>query len=163
MDDVADFVSFGLAPAYVIIKSGGSIAWLFAAVYVGGVAFRLIRFVAVDKKRTDLPEGVFNGLPSPAGALIVLGGALVAGSSMLLWAIAALSVGLMVSHIRFAHFGRVIIKQIPRPLFFLMCSVLVVTISFVLKTKNVQMFGYLILGSVSLYMIAGRNMISTSK
>ncbi len=163
MDDIADFVSFGLAPAYVIIKSGGSISWLFAAVYLAGVAFRLIRFVAVDKKRTDLPEGVFNGLPSPAGALIVLGGALVAGSSMLLWAIAALSVGLMVSHIRFAHFGRVIIKQIPRPLFFLMCSLLVVTISFVLKTKNVQMFGYLILGSVSLYMIAGRNMISTPK
>jgi len=163
MDDVADFVSFGLAPAYVILKSGGSIAWLFAIIYIAGVAFRLIRFVAVDKKRTDLPDGIFNGLPSPAGALIVLGGALVANSSILLWAIAALSVGLMVSHIRFAHFGRVIIKQMPRPIFFMVCAVLVVTISFVLKTQNVQMFGYLILGSVSLYMVTGRNMISAPK
>ena len=31
----------------------------------------------VDKKRTDLPDGVFNGLPSPAGALVVLGASLV--------------------------------------------------------------------------------------
>ncbi len=158
MDDIADFVSFGLAPAYVIIKSGGSAAWLFAAVYVAGVGFRLIRFVAVDKKRTDLPDGIFNGLPSPAGALIVLGGALAVDYAPLLWLIAAVSVGLMVSHLRFAHFGRVIINNIPRPLFILMCSFMVVAISFFLKTQNLHMFGYLILGSVSLYMIVGRNM-----
>ncbi len=83
----------------------------------------------VDKKRTDLPEGIFNGLPSPAGALIVLGAALVF-PPMPLWVIAALSVGLMVSHIRFAHFGRVILKQIPRPLFFLASSTVIVTIAF---------------------------------
>ena len=163
MDDIADFVSFGLAPAYVIIKSGGSAAWLFALVYIAGVGFRLIRFVAVDKKRTDLPEGIFNGLPSPAGALIVLGGALAVDYSPLLWAIAALSVGLMVSHLRFAHFGRVIINTIPRPLFFLMCSTMVVTISFVLKTQNIHMFGYLILGSVILYMIISRNLLKTTR
>ncbi|MBT8354627.1 MAG: CDP-alcohol phosphatidyltransferase family protein [Desulfofustis sp.] len=159
MDDIADFVSFGLAPAYVIIKSGGSAAWLFAAVYVAGVGFRLIRFVAVDKKRTDLPEGIFNGLPSPAGALIVLGGALAVDSSPLLWLFAVVSVGLMVSHLRFAHFGRIMITTIPRPVFFLMCSFMVVTISFVLRTQNVHMFGYLILASVTLYMLIGRNMV----
>ncbi|MEE4363504.1 MAG: CDP-alcohol phosphatidyltransferase family protein, partial [Desulfotignum sp.] len=76
LDDIADFVSFGLAPAYVLLKIGGSYAWLFAAIYMTGVAFRLIRFLAVDKKRIDLPPGVFNGLPCPAGALIVLGAAL---------------------------------------------------------------------------------------
>jgi CDP-diacylglycerol--serine O-phosphatidyltransferase len=163
MDDVADFVSFGLAPAYVIIKSGGSAAWLFGLVYVAGVGFRLIRFVAVDKNRTDLPDGIFNGLPSPAGALIVLGGALAVDSSALLWLIAVVSVGLMVSHLRFAHFGRIIISTIPRPLFFLMCSCMVVTISFVLRTQNAQMFGYLILASVTLYMIIGRNMTGVPK
>ena len=163
MDDVADFVSFGLAPAYVIIKSGGAAAWLFAAVYIAGVAFRLIRFVAVDKKRSDLPDGIFNGLPSPAGALIVLGGALAVDYKPLLWMIAALSVGLMVSHLRFAHFGRVVIKTIPRPLFILMCSLMVVTISFVLKTQNVHMFGYIILGSVTIYMIVSRNLIRVAR
>ena len=117
LDDIADFVSFGLSPAYVIAKSGGSYATLFSFFFFSGVAYRLVRFVAVDKKRTDLPEGIFNGLPSPAGALIVLGASLVV-PPVILWAVAALSVGLMVSHIRFAHFGRVILKQIPKPLFF---------------------------------------------
>jgi CDP-diacylglycerol--serine O-phosphatidyltransferase len=156
LDDIADFVSFGLAPAYVIlVKSTGLLAWLLAGIFIFGVAFRLVRFVAVDKKRTDLPDGIFNGLPSPAGALIVLGGALVAPPK-LLWVIALLSVGLMVSHIRFAHLGRVILKQIPRPLFFLISSFMVVSIAFVFKTKNVEMFGYLILCSICLYLIIGR-------
>ena len=136
LDDIADFVSFGLAPAYVIlVKSTGLLAWLLAGVFIFGVAFRLVRFVAVDKKRTDLPDGIFNGLPSPAGALIVLGGALIAPPK-LLWVIALLSVGLMVSHIRFAHLGRVILKQIPRPLFFLISSFMVVSIAFVFKNQK---------------------------
>jgi CDP-diacylglycerol--serine O-phosphatidyltransferase len=74
----------------------------------------------------------------------------------LLWAIAALSVGLMVSHIRFAHFGRVILKQIPKQLFFLASSTIIVTIAYILKTKSVHVFGYLILCSVFVYLIAGR-------
>jgi CDP-diacylglycerol--serine O-phosphatidyltransferase len=156
MDDIADFVSFGLAPAYMIIRIGGSLAWLFALVYLIGVAYRLIRFMTVDKQRTDLPEGVFNGLPSPAGALIVLGSVLAVEYIPLLWVGAGVSVGLMVSHLHFAHFGRVIIRRVPRPLFYTMCAVMVVTLSFVFKTRNVEMFGYVILGSVSLYMVIGR-------
>ncbi len=156
MDDIADFVSFGLAPAYMIIKSGGPLAWLFAALYLVGVGFRLIRFVTVDKQRTDLPAGIFNGLPSPAGALIVLGSALVFDYPPLLWAGTAVSIGLMISHLHFAHFGRVIIRRVPRPLFFTMCAFMVVALSFIFKTRNVEMFGYLILGSVSLYMVIGR-------
>jgi len=155
LDDIADFVSFGLSPAYIIVALGGSFAWLFAFIFFSGVAYRLIRFVMVDKKRTDLPEGIFNGLPSPAGALIVLGAALVFPPPVL-WGVAALSVGLMVSHIRFAHFGRVIMKQIPKPLFFVVSAAIIVTIAFILKTKSVQVFGYLILFSSIIYLIAGR-------
>ena len=158
LDDIADFVSFGLAPAYVIMKSGGSVAWLFGLAFLIGVAYRLIRFIAVDKKRADLPSGIFNGLPSPAGALIVLGAALVF-DPVILWAVATLSVGLMVSHIRFAHFGQVILKQIPKPLFFLISATITVTLAFVLKTQNVEMFGYFILCSVFMYMIGGRKWI----
>jgi CDP-diacylglycerol--serine O-phosphatidyltransferase len=155
LDDIADFVSFGLSPAYIIFQSGGSLAWIFGLIFFSGVAYRLIRFVTVDKKRKDLPEGIFNGLPSPAGALIVLGAALVFQPN-LLWLIATLSVVLMVSHIRFAHFGRVILKEIPRPLFILLSAMIIVTIAFILKTKSVHMFGYLILCSVFIYLIAGR-------
>ena len=155
LDDIADFVSFGLSPAYVITLAGGTWAWIFGLIYFSGVAYRLIRFVSVDKKRTDLPYGIFNGLPSPAGALVVLGAALVVPAGYL-WIVAMLSVGLMISHVRFAHFGRVILKQVPKPLFFMACAALVLIISFIIKTKNAQMFGYLILFTVLMYMIVGR-------
>ncbi|MFH2093469.1 MAG: CDP-alcohol phosphatidyltransferase family protein [Pseudomonadota bacterium] len=155
MDDIADFVSFGLAPAYVIVQKGGFLAWFVGIVFIVGVAYRLIRFVAVDKKRSDLPEGIFSGFPSPAGALMVLGASLVS-SPIVLWAVTGLSVGLMVSQIQFAHFGRVILKKIPKPLFFLISASIIVMLAFIFKTKNVQMFGYLILGSVLVYIVSGR-------
>ncbi len=134
-------------------------AWFFGFIFFVGVAYRLIRFITIDKKRTDLPDGIFNGLPSPAGALIVLGAALVLQPT-LLWAVTTLSVGLMVSHVRFVHFGRVILKQIPKPIFFLTSSTIIITITFILKTKNSEMFGYLVLSSVVLYMIVGRKWVA---
>jgi CDP-diacylglycerol--serine O-phosphatidyltransferase len=108
----------------------------------------------MDKNRTDLPAGIFNGLPSPAGAMIVLGASLVANQGIL-WVITGISIFLMASHIRFAHFGRVILKQIPRPLFFVISAAIIVTISLIFKTKSVQMFGYLILGAIIVYMVTG--------
>lgn len=155
LDDIADFVSFGLAPAYMVIMRGGSFALFFAVIYVVGVAYRLVRFVTKDKGRTDLPAGIFNGFPSPAGALIVLGASLVSGP-MVLWLCTAISTALMVSRIRFAHLGRVILKQIPKPIFFLISAAIIVVLAYILKTKNIQMFGYLILASVIFYLAAGR-------
>ena len=161
LDDIADFVSFGMAPAYVIIQRGGGLCWIFALVFILAVAFRLVRFVTKDKQRTDLPEGVFNGLPSPAGALIVLGGSLVAHPGWL-WLFSGLSAGLMASHIQFAHFGRVILKKIPRPLFFLISASIIVVLAYIFKTKDTPMFGSLILFSVVVYMAAGRFWLSRS-
>ncbi len=158
LDDIADFVSFGLAPAYVMVKLGVPVSYIFALIYISGVAYRLVRFVTTDKQRTDLPEGVFNGLPSPAGALIVLGASLAVPPDYLPL-VALLSVGLMVSKIRFAHFGRVIMKEIPRPLFFMGSAMIIVIIALVFKTRSIEMFGYLILGSVFLYMIVGRKLL----
>jgi CDP-diacylglycerol---serine O-phosphatidyltransferase len=159
LDDIADFVSFGLAPAYVLVKIGGSWAWLFGVMYIAGVGFRLIRFLMVDKKRSDLPAGVFNGLPCPAGALFVLGAALVLPAQFM-WAVVAITTGLMVSTIRFAHLGRIILKQVPKPLFFTISAAIIVVIAFVLKTRNVELFGYFILSSVLLYLFIGRMFIA---
>jgi len=155
LDDIADFVSFGLAPAYMVIMRGGAFAPFFAVIYVVGVAFRLVRFVTKDKGRTDLPAGIFNGFPSPAGALVVLGTSLVSGP-ILLWFFTAVSTVLMVSNIRFAHLGRVILKQIPKPIFFLISATIIVVLAYILKTKNAQIFGYVILASVVFYLAAGR-------
>jgi len=158
LDDIADFVSFGLAPAYVIVQKDGLFAWFVGGVFIIGVAFRLIRFIAIDKNRNDLPDGIFNGLPSPAGALIVLGAALIAPPGIL-WMLTGVSVGLMASHIRFAHFGRVILNKIPKPFFFLISASIIIILSYIFKTKNIQMFGYLILSSVFLYMVIGRKWV----
>jgi len=154
-DDIADFVSFGLAPAYMIVQVGGSFAWFVSGAYVIGVAFRLVRFVTVDKNRTDLPDGIFNGLPSPAGALIVLGASLIATPGIL-WGLTIVSIGLMVSHIQCAHFGRVILKQIPKPLFFVISASIIIMLAYIFKTKNVEIFGYMILSSVLIYMVVGK-------
>jgi len=67
--------------------------------------------------------------------------------------VTGISIALMVSHIRFAHFGRIILKQIPKPLFFVISAAIIVTLSFIIRTKSVQMFGYLILSSIIVYMI----------
>ncbi|MBT6339048.1 MAG: phosphatidylserine synthase [Desulfobacula sp.] len=158
LDDIADFVSFGLAPAYVVVQKGGTFAWFVGILFVIGVAFRLYRFIAMDKIRTDLPEGIFNGLPSPAGALIVLGASLVA-PPVILWGLTGISVVLMVTHIRFVHFGRVILKQIPKPVFFVISAAVIITLSFIFKTKNAPMFGYLILSSVIVYIVVGRKWV----
>ena len=158
LDDIADFVSFGLAPAYVVVQKGGSLAWLVGCIYIIGVAYRLIRFITTDKNRPDLPDGIFNGLPSPAGALIVLGASLIS-TPVILWGLTSISIGLMVSHIRFAHFGRIILKKIPKPVFFLISAAIIMTLSFIFKTKNVQMFGYLILSSIIVYTLVGRKWI----
>ncbi len=159
LDDIADFVSFGLAPAYIVFcRNDQWFSIIFALFFIVAVAYRLYRFVTVDKKRNDLPEGVFNGLPSPAGALIVLGAALLFPPAILC-GIALLSSLLMISHIRFAHFGRIILKRVPKPLFFTLSTAVVITIAFLIKTKSINMFGLLILGSVLLYMTVGRKFI----
>ncbi len=179
LDDIADFVSFGVAPAYMLLKIGESgpnidpqmllispvayvllnigqsWAWVFALIYMAGVAFRLIRFLFVDKKRTDLPPGVFNGLPCPAGALLVLGAILLVPSQYV-WPVVLLTTGLMVSTLRFAHLGRLILKQVPKPLFYTISAAIIVIIAFVLKTRNGELFGGVILISVLIYMVIGR-------
>ncbi len=159
LESVIGFVSFGIAPAYIITKANPLwYAKIVAALFVGAVAYRLYRFVAADKKRSDLPEGIFNGLPSPAGALIVLGATLFCYKNVILIA-AVISSILMVSHIRFAHFGRVVAKNVPKPLFFTINAGIIIITAFLIKTRSVKMFGVLILGSVLLYMIIGRKFV----
>ena len=159
LDDIADFVSFGFAPAYMIILRGGPLSWFFSLLFLIAVAYRLIRFVRTDKYRTDLPSGVFNGLPSPAGALLVLGFVLISPSWLSLWVLwlaAAVSSFLMISHIHFAHFGRVVLKRVPRPLFFSLVTAIIVILAFIFKTKSIGMFAVLILVSVTVYIVYSR-------
>ncbi len=74
MDSLCDMVSFGLAPALIILEWSlrglGKPGWIAAFVYCAAAALRLARFntnIGVVDKR------FFQGLPSPAAAALVIG------------------------------------------------------------------------------------------
>ena len=77
MDSLADMVTFGVAPATLVVIMTRSlpgydgrffyIVWALAAVYLGGAALRLATYnvhAMVEKKSSDK----FSGLPSPGAA-----------------------------------------------------------------------------------------------
>lgn len=78
LDSLADFLDFGVAPAVLLyawslseIKSAG---WLAAMVYAVACALRLARFnvMADDPNKPAWAGQFFTGMPSPAGAIVVM-------------------------------------------------------------------------------------------
>ncbi|PJE93923.1 CDP-diacylglycerol--serine O-phosphatidyltransferase [Streptomyces carminius] len=74
LDNLSDLISFGLAPAYFVLVWGmvandahQGVSALAGIVVVLAVVLRLARFSCVT-----LPDGVFQGMPSPFGALTVV-------------------------------------------------------------------------------------------
>lgn len=74
LDNLSDLISFGLAPAYFVIVWGivsedahSRVAALTAVLVVLAVVLRLARFSC-----TTLRDGVFQGMPSPFGAMTVV-------------------------------------------------------------------------------------------
>lgn len=107
-DDIADGTSFGGAITFLIItqlmEELPSLSLIVAFIYFCAVIYRLYRF---SNPSIKLPKGIFQGLPSPAGAML-------GGSSVLLladnYAVAAAAMVvitsiLMISNIRYLHFG----------------------------------------------------------
>ena len=78
LDSLADFVSFGVAPAVVLyawtLDGLGPIGWIVAMVYAVCMALRLARFnVALDDPdKPSWTSRFFTGVPAPAAALIAL-------------------------------------------------------------------------------------------
>lgn len=78
LDSLADFVSFGVAPAIVLYLFGlheiTSIGWIVALVFAMACALRLARFNVMldDPSRPDWQKNFFTGIPAPAGALAAL-------------------------------------------------------------------------------------------
>jgi CDP-diacylglycerol--serine O-phosphatidyltransferase len=77
LDSLADFVNFGVAPAFLIynwglggFKSGG---WICVMIFALASALRLARFnIAMDEDRPRWQANYFMGVPTPAAAIIVL-------------------------------------------------------------------------------------------
>ncbi len=157
LDDIADLVSFGLCPALLMIMIGHlkPHAVILGALYFFAVAFRLWRFLLRDKHDRNIPKGTFNGLPSPAGALVALGTILFWKDLWLAWIVIFLTSFLLVSHIRFVHFGRVILPLIPRNLVILLGVLVLLIAAYLLKVRNPQLLGGTLLGIFLLYGLAG--------
>jgi CDP-diacylglycerol--serine O-phosphatidyltransferase len=78
LDSLADFLSFGVAPALILysfeLHHLSSVGWIVALLFAIAMALRLARFNAMldDPSRPEWKKDFFVGVPAPAGALIVL-------------------------------------------------------------------------------------------
>lgn len=78
LDSLCDLVTFGVAPAFLLVKmvpefavSHRSAVWTIAASYAACVALRLARFNVETEEEDD--HMTFRGLPSPAAAAALAG------------------------------------------------------------------------------------------
>jgi CDP-diacylglycerol--serine O-phosphatidyltransferase len=76
LDSLADLVSFGVAPAFIMyfwsLNNLGKFGWLLTMIYVVCVALRLARFNVSSNSEPSWKDNYFEGVPSPAGGILVL-------------------------------------------------------------------------------------------
>ena len=77
LDSLTDFVSFGIAPAFVIyfweLNKLGKIGWLIVLFYAVCCVLRLARFnLTKFEDKEEWKNNFFQGIPSPAGGCLIL-------------------------------------------------------------------------------------------
>ena len=76
LDSLTDVISFGVAPAFIMyfwkLNELGRIGWLICLIYVICVALRLARYNVNSGNETSWKDNYFEGMPSPAGGVLVL-------------------------------------------------------------------------------------------
>jgi CDP-diacylglycerol--serine O-phosphatidyltransferase len=77
LDSLADFVNFGVAPAFLVFNWGlgdlKSLGWICVMIFALASALRLARFnVAIEEDRPKWQAAYFIGMPTPAAAIVVL-------------------------------------------------------------------------------------------
>lgn len=77
LDSLADFVNFGVAPAFLIFNWGlgdlKSAGWICVMIFALSSALRLARFnAAIDDDKPRWQSNYFTGMPTPAAAIVVL-------------------------------------------------------------------------------------------
>ena len=76
LDSLTDVISFGVAPAFIMyfwkLNELGRFGWLLCLVYVICVALRLARFNVNSNQEPSWKDNFFEGVPSPAGGILVL-------------------------------------------------------------------------------------------
>ena len=76
LDSLTDMISFGVAPAFIMyfwkLNELGRFGWLVCLIYVICVALRLARFNVNTGQAPSWRDNFFEGVPSPAGGILVL-------------------------------------------------------------------------------------------
>jgi CDP-diacylglycerol--serine O-phosphatidyltransferase len=155
-DDIADGTSFGGAIGMLIYHQlgQGTVAGSLAVIYFVCVVYRLVRFLHPP---FPLPRGIFLGLPSPAGALLAGSVTLVfASHPWIAGALILLTSLLMVSYVRYRHFGQLIWPSMPNSVKLLGFIVCMVFVDISLANKSYRTaFSSLTLLLASAYLIYG--------
>ena len=76
LDSLTDVISFGVAPSFVMyfwsLNNLGKFGWLLCLIYVVCVTLRLARFNVNSNEEPSWKDNFFEGVPSPAGGILVL-------------------------------------------------------------------------------------------
>ena len=76
LDSLTDVISFGVAPEFIMyfwsLNNLGKLGWLLCLIYVVCVALRLARFNVNSNEEPSWRDNFFEGIPSPAGGILVL-------------------------------------------------------------------------------------------
>ena len=77
LDSLTDFVSFGIAPAFIIyfweLNKYGKLGWAITLIYSVCCVLRLARFnLTKFEPEENWKQNYFEGVPSPIGALLIL-------------------------------------------------------------------------------------------
>ena len=76
LDSLTDVISFGVAPSFIMyfwsLNNLGKFGWFLCLIYVVCVALRLARFNVNSNDDPSWRDNFFEGIPSPAGGILVL-------------------------------------------------------------------------------------------
>ena len=76
LDSLGDVISFGVAPAFIMyfwnLQYLEKLGWFVCLIYVICVALRLARFNVNSEEEPSWKDNFFEGVPAPAGGIIVL-------------------------------------------------------------------------------------------
>ena len=112
LDSLGDVISFGVAPALIMyfwnLQYLDKLGWFVCLTYVVCVALRLARFNINSDEEPSWKDNFFEGMPSPAGGIIVL-------------------MPLIFSFSGFGSFFLKINYDIVVPLFFIVVSILLIS------------------------------------
>jgi CDP-diacylglycerol--serine O-phosphatidyltransferase len=112
LDSLGDVISFGVAPALIMyfwnLQYLDKLGWFVCLTYVVCVALRLARFNVNSDEEPSWKDNFFEGMPSPAGGIIVL-------------------MPLVISFSQLGEFFFKINYDILVPLFFIIVSILLIS------------------------------------